>query len=487
MTHQTANLTWWTRIGYGMGDVFGGGSGVLVSLYYLIFLTDVVRLPPAWAGAVILLSKLYDSLTDPLEGLITDRTRTPWGRRRPYLLVGIPLVFLAIVALYYPHNQTTPEARFVAALGGYVFFSTVTGLVGITYNALHAEITLDYHERAALSSIRIVFSMLGAMLAAWLPLEIIRAFPDVRAGYTAMSLALGALLAVPLGLTVWVVRERSEFQRAMPPVTWRALWLEPLHNRAFRCALVMYGAAFVALDIISAIVVYFATHHLGRVGDVTGINLMFVSAQVLALPAYVGLSRRWGKARTYTLGLALCGLALGASPLLGPETPQGWVYGFAAVLGAGASGLIVMMYAIFPDIPDVDELLTGQRREAAFAALVSLARKFSSALALFGVGLVVQAAGYVPPLHETFEGVTRLVEQPQPASFVLALRVMLALGPMLLLLVAGWAAWHFPLTPHLHQQVQAVLARQRAGQPVDQAERQALLRVLVDTNALKKE
>ncbi|MGD8738600.1 MAG: MFS transporter, partial [Anaerolineae bacterium] len=85
-------LSWWRRIGYGLGDIYGGGSGVVISFYYLIFLTDVVRINPALAGTVILISKAYDAITDPFEGVLSDRTRTRLGRRRPYLLTGIPLV-----------------------------------------------------------------------------------------------------------------------------------------------------------------------------------------------------------------------------------------------------------------------------------------------------------------------------------------------------------------------------------------------------------
>src|SRR5512133_758690 len=92
-------LSWWTKIGYGMGDIYGGGSGVVISFYYLIFLTDVVGIAPALAGTVILISKIYDSITDPFEGVLADRTRTSLGRRRPYLLAGIPFVFLSFFAL----------------------------------------------------------------------------------------------------------------------------------------------------------------------------------------------------------------------------------------------------------------------------------------------------------------------------------------------------------------------------------------------------
>jgi oligogalacturonide transporter len=100
--NTSEKLSLWHKIGYGLGDIYGGGAAVILSFYYLIFLTDVVRLNPALAGTVILISKAYDAITDPFEGVLSDRTRTRLGRRRPYLLAGIPMVFLSFFALFYP-------------------------------------------------------------------------------------------------------------------------------------------------------------------------------------------------------------------------------------------------------------------------------------------------------------------------------------------------------------------------------------------------
>ena len=116
MEAKSEKLSWWAKIGYGLGDIYGGGSGVVISFYYLIFLTDVVRIAPALAGTVILISKIYDSITDPFEGILADRTRTKLGRRRPYLLFGIPLVFLSFFALFYPFSMESETTRFVSVI-----------------------------------------------------------------------------------------------------------------------------------------------------------------------------------------------------------------------------------------------------------------------------------------------------------------------------------------------------------------------------------
>ena len=192
---RSEKLSLWQKVGYGLGDIYGGGSGVVISFYYLVFLTDVVRINPALAGTVILISKVYDSITDPFEGLLADRTRTRLGRRRPYLLAGIPLVFLSFLALFYPIDLAQETQRFIFVVCSYLFFSTIVSIVMLNYNALQSELTLDYHERTSLSSIRIFFSTFASILAALLPLEIVKLFPTVRQGYIVMGADLWCFFA----------------------------------------------------------------------------------------------------------------------------------------------------------------------------------------------------------------------------------------------------------------------------------------------------
>ena len=479
MAANSEKLSWKTRIGYGLGDIYGGGAMIVVSFYYLIFLTDVVRISPALAGTVILISKIYDSITDPFEGLIADRTRTRFGRRRPYLIAGIPLIFLSFFALFYPFNMDAEITRFFFAMLSYLFFSTIISLVSLNYNALQAEITLDYNERSVLSSARIFFSTLGSIAAALIPLEIVKAFPDVHTGYIVMGLVFGAIFAVSLVATVVVVKERPEFQKPPSPFNWRVAFIDPFKNRTFVYTLAMYLFAFVAIDTVSTIVAYFVKYYLQRGSEVSYVNGALLVAQVISLPFYLWISKRTSKVRGYIVGLVIWVVAMLFSFLLTPDIASFWVYAFAVVVGLGTGGIVVMIYAIFPDIPDVDELHSGERREAIYSALATFTRKFSSALAIFAVSIGIGWAGYVPPVQQTIAGATKLIEQPQTAGFLLALRLIFMLLPIVLLVFALLSASKFPLTPALHHRLNILLAKQRAGEPVDDAERQALTEALL--------
>ena len=479
MEAKSEKLSWWTKIGYGLGDIFGGGSGVVISFYYLIFLTDVVRISPALAGTVILISKIYDSITDPFEGILADRTRTKLGRRRPYLLIGIPLIFLSFFALFYPYNAESETTRFISVILSYLFFSTIVSIVMLNYNALHSEITLDYHERSSLSSIRILFSTIASIVAALVPLEIVKLFPDVHTGYIVMGLTFGAFFALPFIATVAAVKERPEFQRPPEPFDWKLAFIEPFKNRTFIYTLAMYLFAFVAIDTVSTIVAYFVKYYLQRTGEVSFVNGTLLIFQVISLPFYIWLSKRTSKVRGYIVGLIIWAIAMLFSFLLNPNNPWLWVYVFASVVGLGTGGIVVMIYAIFPDIPDVDELKSGERREAIYSALVTFIRKFSSAFAIFAVSNVIGWAGYVPPIQETIDGATKLIEQPQSDTFLIVLRLIFMLLPVLLLAFALFFALRFPLTPELHDRLNDLLVRQRANQSVDETEKGQLTKQLL--------
>lgn len=460
---KSEKLSFWRKVGFGVGDIYGGGAGVLISFYYLYFLTDIVRINAALAGIVILVSKVYDAITDPFEGIITDRTRTKLGRRRPYLLAGIPLVFISFFLLYYPVDFNDEAARFGFVIFSYLFFSTVVSIVMVSYNALASEMSLDYHERTSISSFRIFFSTFSSILCAVLPLEIVKMYPDVHQGYIAMAAIFGLLFALPFIVTFFSVRERKEFQLENRPFSWRAVFLEPFGVRTFVFVLLMYILAFVAMDAVSSIVIYFMKYYLGRGDEANYVSGALLVAQVVSLPFYVWLSRRTSKKTGYLVG---AGVWLGAMLFSFALTPggPGWVaYAFAAIVGLGTGGIVVMIYAMFPDIPDVDELKSGQRREGTYSALVTFLRKLSSAVALFMVSNSLALAGYQPPVQEVVGGVEKLVEQPQTDTFLTALRIIFVVVPVVLVGLALVFARQYPLDPATHQRLNRVLAARRSG------------------------
>jgi oligogalacturonide transporter len=474
MEAKTEKMTFWQKLGYGVGDFYGGGAGTLISFFYLVFLTDVVRIKPGLAGIVILVSKIYDSVTDPFEGVISDRTRTRLGRRRPYLLAGIPLVFLSFYTLFYPVSLENETARFALVMAGYLFFSTVVSLVTLNYSALQAELTLDYNERTSLATFRIFFSTVSSILCAVLPLEIVKAFPDVRTGWIVTAVVFGLIFAVPFIATVAITRERKEFQRELRPFNWKQAFIEPFQVRTFVYVLVMYVTAFTAFDATQSIVVYYIKTFLGRGEEVSYVLGALMIAQVVSLPFYQWLSKRISKAKAYIVGAVIFIVVMFFSFLLTPTAPAAGLYVFAVIVGLGSGGVVIMVYAIFPDIPDVDELRSSERREGIYASLTTFTRKISSALAVFLVAQVLQLAGYIPPVEQA----GKLVEAAQTPAFITALRLFFVLIPVVMISFGVFFAGRFPLTRAIYERLGKVLSAMRSSGQVDEQERQELIRKL---------
>ena len=476
-------MTLWQKIGYGLGDIYGGGAGIIISFYYLYFLTDIIHLRPALAGLVILISKGYDAITDPFEGLISDRTRTKLGRRRPYLLAGIPLVFISFFLLFYPVSLEQEYARLIFVICTYLFYSTIVSIVMLNYNALQSELTSDYNERTQLSSLRIFFSAFSSLICAVVPLEIVDMVADVRQGYILMGIIFGLFFALPFIATFFSTKERKEFQKEPGKFDLKSAFIEPFKVKTFVHTLFMYLFAFIAMDVVSSILIYFMTYYLGRGSEANFVAGALLIAQVVILPFYVWYSKKYSKRAGYMLAAGIWSGLMLTSFFLGPNNPGFVIYVFASLVGFGTGGVVVMIYAIFPDIPDVDELRSGERREGIFSAMIGFMRKLSSAITLFLVSQIIDWTGYIAPVEEIVNGVVTMVEQAQPQSFIIGLRAIFILIPILFLLAGLFFASKNKLTRDHYQTLQQLLEKKRRDDPLTESEielEQELYHALID-------
>ena len=212
---QKERLSAWRKAAYAVGDLGNSaGPGTIVPFWYLYFLTDVARLDPALTGLSILVGKVWDAINDPLVGVLSDRTRSRWGRRRPYLLFGaVPFgVTFALLWIVPPIKNELLLAAYFALT--YILFDTAFTFVGCPYSALTPELSLDHDERTSLLTYRMFVSIVAGLLTALLLGEIIfPAFPDEEdTAFRAMGIVCGAIFVVPVLITFFGTRERKEFQ-----------------------------------------------------------------------------------------------------------------------------------------------------------------------------------------------------------------------------------------------------------------------------------
>jgi oligogalacturonide transporter len=237
----------------------------------------------------------------------------------------------------------------------------------------------------------------------------------------------------------------------------------------------MYVTAFTAFDATQSIVVYYIKTYLGRGEEVSFVLGTLLIAQVISLPIFTWLSKRTSKPRAYLVGAVIFIVVMFFSFLFTPTSPGPALYVFAALVGIGAGGVVIMIYAIFPDIPDVDELRSSERREGTYSALTTFTRKLSSALAIFAVAQVLQFAGYIPPIQQA----GKLIESTQTPAFISALRLFFVLIPVVFISFGIFFATRFPLTVNIYRRLENVLAAMRSGAEVNPQERQELIEKLI--------
>lgn len=458
-------------LGYGLGDVFGGGSTTTINMFYLFFLTSVAGISPALAGTAILISKIWDAVTDPVMGLITDNTRTKLGRRRPYFLLGIPLIVVSFSAMWVSPVGASETLRFLYALAAYVLFSSVYTMVWVPYNAIAAEMTTDYDERTRLSTARIIFSNLGGIACAMTARDYFVAVlrpSDPRAGFAIMGITLSLFFAAPYVFTVLWCRENPQFMREPAKRIDHAgqyirdNFLAPFRLRPFRHVALMYLFGFMVLDSVVAMAVFFMQYYL-RIGNTFSLLVPVYGGMLAVMPFVRFVSARIGKRETYLVAGGVLALALGLVPFISPGGSRVLMTAFGILFGVSMSAIQVMVFAMFPDVPDADELFSGTRREGVYSGVFAFLRKAGSAVTVFLVGAALELIGFVPPLEEIVDGAVVQIPQAQPESFTAGIRLVFLVLPAVFGIAALAAAYGYPLSRERLARLKSVLSARRGG------------------------
>ena len=447
-----------TKLFYASGDIYGGGAFNIINFFYAIFLTDVVGLKMQYIAPILLIGKIWDAVTDPLMGLISDNTRTRWGRRRPYFLAGTFLIFISFFILWYPVSFPTQVGKFVYALVAYLIFTTVFTMVMTPYSALGAELTLDYHERTSLNSFRLAFSIGSGLVCAVLPMLIVNAFDDIRTGYIVMAIVFGLIFSLPwIGVFLYT-KEREEFSQEKKSFNFFELFFEPFKIKSFRLLIFMYLFAYLAIDVVSTVFAYYTKYYLGNETVLPiALGTLFI-AEILFIPVYGAIAKKTSKNISYIIGAIVWCIAGVALFTLPPDVSTFQVVLMAGIIGAGISAVAVMPHAMFGDVTDVAELVVGKREEGTLSGLMTFIRKVASGLAVAGVTFSMGLAGFVNPVDG--------VEFAQPPSFLFALRFIISFVPLILMTLGIIAAIRYPLVSRDHKKLIKYLEDKRKGLPI---------------------
>jgi GPH family glycoside/pentoside/hexuronide:cation symporter len=401
---------------------------------------------PAYAALAIFIGRTWDYINDPLIGFFSDRVRSRWGRRRPFLLFGfLPFGLMFAMMWYRPPTESQFLLCAYYALA-YFLFDTSYTFVTMPYVALTPELTQDYDERTSLTTYRMAFSIIGSLVAFIVPLMIIGAMrPENTGRVFTMGIIFGAACALPLLLTFFGTREKPEYATQSQPSlreSLRAVW----KNRPFLFAAGIFLFTWTAADIIQAFLLYFLKYRMNMEAQSDIIlGAIFITA-LLVLPFWEWASRKTDKRKAYVAGMIFLSVIMVTLTFLGPSAGMPLILLMAILAGIGVSAIHVLTWAIIPDAIEVDELATGQRHEGVFYSLVSLFKKIASSIAIPLTLLVLDWSGYVSNAAT------------QKPSTILAIRVLMGPVPSVLLLGGIVFALFYPLSRAGHAQTRAEIA-----------------------------
>jgi GPH family glycoside/pentoside/hexuronide:cation symporter len=442
-------LTGRVKIFYGVAD---GGIAMLtasVSFFLLFFYTDVLGINPALAGTALLVGKLtWDAINDPLFGYLSDRTRSRFGRRRPYMLLGaIPLAF-ATWLLYSISANMMGATAFLVILTTYLLFDTLHTLVSVPYYALTPELTHDYDERTALTAVRMVFSVIGYIVGAAATTAIAGAFHSAfgwteKAAYSGMGAVFGLVAAVAVLSTALNVRERPDREVApshLPPV---AAVLQTFRNRPFVILASAFFISSFSFTLLTSLLPYFLTYQLKMEAQVPVVLLVMLLTIGLFLFPWKMVADRISKGPAYALGLFIASVAVMGTYFL-PYGPTPLVYLIAVVAGFGFSGQWVFPWSMLPDVVEYDQKATGERREGIYYGVWAFVTKLTAALGIAVSGWALSLFGYVPNVVQT-------------ETARLGIRLFFGLVPAIAILASLPLLIRYPITKASHARLRAEL------------------------------
>lgn len=433
-----------TRTRYALMN-FGLVVPAQVSSFFFLYYVDHLKLDPVRFAATMSLLALYNALDNPLIGHLSDRTRSRWGRRRPYLIFATLPAMLGLALLFNaPFDGVTQEGALLAYFVlAWLLWETAGTMVGSGYLGLLPEMFRSFSERADVSVRMNAVQVVGLLVGLALPPLL-----AAQLGWGVMGILFSVIctLAIYSGLP-------ALFERPLPvtpPAPLGQMLRRTFTNRSFLTVVAAQTMRFIATGTLATGMGFFVKYSLGEEGGLVTTLLLaaaFVTAGALLWPWRTWVAERFGARTTLMLAFALSGLSV--LPLLFIQTVAG-ALATTLLFGVGLAGMILMGDVILADVIDEDELRTGERREGAYYGLSGLITTLSGAVTAAVFGWVSQRYGYDPKLAA------------QPETVAQGFRFFMTVPPLIGSLLALALLALYPLHGARLAEVRARLAERRA-------------------------
>lgn len=403
------------KICYGIGGLMDGG-GVALMACILVKYMETMGIPLKIASTIFMIAKLWDAITDPVMGFISDNTRSKWGRRKPYMFWGGVSIIISIFLLFMPVTQWGMSTNgFIAyMLIMYLIWNTCSTLSQVPYCSMASDISPSFRERNNANTVKLIFTAASSGLAYVLPLLLIDAliredgvklisnitFPHISPTtfWLLTAIIFGTLFGGGLIICSIFVKERIKPTTTVEKFNAKQFvksYAKPYKNRSYRWHIVMYVSAFTCMDIISMLASFYANDVWSEKIPSTYIIVPMMVAAVIMFPLARKMMDKKSKQFAFRMGLPFYILGGILFMVLDPAwTPPVLIPIVSLIMGLGFGGAQMMPWIIFPDTVDVAEMATGDRPTGTYSGMMTLARKVGGALGVGMAGWIIGWCGF---------------------------------------------------------------------------------------------
>lgn len=448
------NHTLKKKLAFASADIFGGGSFNIINFLYPTFLAITVGISPYWIGIIVLVARIWDAITDPIMGYISDRTNSKLGKRRIYLIISSPLILISMYFLFFPYGYSSTTLRIIAVLTSYLLFTMVQTSVMIPYYSLSSEISSDYQQRASYNSYRLGFSIFSSILCVAVPGLIIGMFGDETIGYQVMSVTFGTLFALSVLITGLFAREEITSPKVENTFSVKT-FIKPLSLKPFRQYLGMFLVLQMSMAIMSGLFFFYVDFYIVKSQTALGNSsmvgliaaaLMFL-IQIVALPFYLKLIEKKGKTCAYRFG-ALLWIVTALFIILIPQDVNPLVfYLLALLMGFGISGPGLVPHTMYGDVVDAGQIKFKDRIDGQMSGFTNFVNKVAQAMGLALVMFLIGLAGFT---EKQFGGDPIL---SQPDSALLMIRLIMTLTPLVFMGIGIWISYKYKINAAFQQEI----------------------------------
>jgi len=426
----------WKDICYSFGNFSGGIVSYAMMTWFAFFYVDRLGLEARYFAIAMVIYGIWNAVNDPMIGIISDKTVSRWGRRKPYMMFGAVPLGLSLVLLFSPPAAAagSPVMLFIFFVAGLCIYDTFFTMTMLCWHAVLPDMYLDEGDRARVNVYSQILGVLGAMLATLFAEMLIGAF-----GYTAMAAVFGIIGILTMLLSVSGVRER-EVSIKGGSLSFAKSFTATFSNKAFVICVISVLFVQVGMTICTSTIAFYSKYAIEFEMGVTVImGTLFVSSMVFA-PLIGALCKKLGSKKTYILTTGV--FALGALGFfLAPSIVLAVVV--AVIAGMGVSGVMIMPIMLYAEVIDDDHVRTGVRREGAFFGMNALVMRLSIVIQGLVTAFIWERTGYV-------EGAAT-----QIPSAVQGIRYLMGLVPLAAAILAVVVLLFYPIDKQRLAEVQA--------------------------------